>query len=156
VTYLRFTPQEFQAIQHVCHSVKLSDESFAVFRYFLVETLDRALPGLINRLARLPARKLRILFESLRDHKRCVVKNHGGGTKKDGRKHALTVEEMQAVRQASGLFFLFDGSQYSFQDYLVYAFIKTMPALAAKLARFSHQQIARLYHQAKERHRWAP
>jgi hypothetical protein len=153
VSYLRFTPEEFKAIEQACRSMNLSDDFFHVFKYFLVETLEHTLPGLTQRLAQLPTRKLRILYEYLRDQKHSSVKNHGGGTKQNGQKAALTFVELQAVRRASGSFFLHDGSHWSFQDYLVHDFGKTAPALAAKLARFSHQQIARLYQQAKKRNR---
>jgi hypothetical protein len=153
VSYLRFTPEEFKAIEQACHSMNLSDDFFHVFKYFLIESLEGTLPSLTQRLAQLPSRKLRILYEFLRDQRTSPVKNHGGGTNRDRKKGALSFEELQAVRQASGSFFLYDGSQWSFQDYLVHDFGKTAPALAAKLARFSHQQIARLYHQEKKRNR---
>jgi hypothetical protein len=154
VSYLRFTPEEFRAIQQVCHSVNLSDDFFIFFKYFLFESLAGASPGLALRLAHLPARKRRILYQYLREQRASPVKNNEPLTKKDETGCDLTFEELQAVRRASGPFFLHDGSLASFQDYLVYNLGETQPGLATKLARLHPRQIVRLYQQANKRSRW--
>jgi hypothetical protein len=154
MSYLRFTPEDFRAIQKVCRSIKLSDDLFAVFKYFLVESLTNSRPGLSQRLGKLPARKIRILYDYLREQKPSPVKKPMGFTKKAGQGCALTFGELQAVRKASGVFFLHDGALYSFQDYLVYAFQKTAPGLAAKLGHLNQQQIARLFREVKKPSRW--
>jgi hypothetical protein len=154
MSYLRFTPDEYRAIRRACRSLDLSDDFFAVFKYFLVESLADTLPGLSQRLAQVPARKLRILYEYLKEHKTCRARSYGRFRgKKDEAWGGLTIRESQAVRQASDLFFLHEGSLPSFQDYLVFAFRETTPGLASKLARFSRHRIARLYQDVKKRSR---
>jgi hypothetical protein len=66
VSYLRFTPEEFRAIQRTCDSVELSDDFFAVFKDFLVESLSELLPILAIRIARFRRPQLRLLYRFLR------------------------------------------------------------------------------------------
>src|SRR5262249_13762717 len=153
MTYLRFTPEEFRAIRRACDSVDLSGDFFAVFKYFLVESLSARLPMLAIRIARFGRPQLRLLYGFLRRQKTTEGRNRGRtGREKD--ECGLTFEELQVIRRASGPFLLHDGSLDSFQDYLVHILGETRPALAAKLARLRPGQIARLYHQANQRIRW--
>jgi hypothetical protein len=153
VNYLRFTREEFQAIRRACDLVELSDDFFAVFKAYLVELLSDTQPILAIRIARFRRPQLELLYGFLRRQKASEV---GSREKIRGEKHAygLTFEELQAVRRASGPFFLYGGSLHSFQEYLVYNLVKTRPCLAAKLAQLQPRQITRLYQQAKKRSRW--
>jgi hypothetical protein len=153
MSYLRFTPEEFRAIRRTCDSVELSDDFFAVFRYFLVESLSDMLPILAIRIARLRTSQLLLLYGFLRRQKTSEVRNRGL-TRRGADEWGLTFEELQVIRRASGPFFLHDGSLGSFQDYLVYNLSKTRPGLAAKLSRLRPRQMARLYQQANKRSRW--
>jgi hypothetical protein len=153
VSYLRFTPEEFRAIQQACRSIKLSDDYFAFFRYFLIEALAGSSPGLAQRLAQCNAWKLRILYGYLREQRAARVQRSDEPSRgeKDEARVGLTVREWQAVRQASSLFFLHDGKQPSFQNYLVFAFRETTPGLAIKLAELGVHQITWLFREMKHR-----
>jgi hypothetical protein len=153
VSYLRFTREEFQAIRRACDLVDLSDDFFTVFKAYLVELLSDTLPILAIRIARFRIRQLELLYRCLRRQKASQTKNQGHIVK-SGPDSGLTCEELQAIRRASGPFFLFDGSLHSYQEYLVYSFVEARPGLAAKLARLHPRQITRLYRQAKKRSRW--
>jgi hypothetical protein len=153
LSYLRFTPDEFRAIRHVCDSVELSDDFFAVFKYYLVELLSDTLPDLAKRVSRFRRPQLGLLYGFLRSQKTSQIRSRGR-TWREEDACGLTLEELQAVRRASSPFFLHDGSLGSFQDYLVYNLGGTRPGLAAKLARLRPRQIAKLYHQANKRGRW--
>jgi hypothetical protein len=153
MSYLRFTPKEFRAIRRACRSLDLNDDFFVVFKYFLVESLTGPSASLTQKLAHLPRHKLRILCDYLREQKPSSVEKHGW-LRKGGTQCALTFEELQTVRQVSGVFFLHDGSLHSFQDYLVYAFRKSAPGLAARLDHLSQQQIESLFYQVKQPRRW--
>ena len=153
VSYLRFTREEFQALRRACDLVDLTDDFFAVFKAYLVELLSDTLPILAIRIARFRRRQLELLYGCLRRQKASEVKNQGQTLKREP-DFGLTCEELQAIRRASGPFFLFDGSVHSYQKYLVYNFVNTRPGLAAKLARLHPRQIRRLYQQAKKRSRW--
>ena len=48
-TYLRFTRQEFEAIDRVCRRVELTEETFPGLQPFLVNSLRGLLPGLSER-----------------------------------------------------------------------------------------------------------
>ena len=144
--YLRFTPEEFRAIRQACDAVDLSGDFFAVFKYFLVESLSDTLPDLAIRIARFRRSELELVYRFLRRHQTSP------GRAED--ECGLTSEELQAIRRASGPFFLHDGSLGSFQDYLVYNLSKTRPGLATRLSRLRPRQIARLYQQVQSRSRW--
>jgi hypothetical protein len=153
MSYLRFTPEEFRSIRRTCDLVELSDDFFAVFKHFLVESLSATLPILAIRIAGFRRPQLRLLYEFLRHQKTLEVRSREGN-RRGADECGLMFEELQAIRRASGPFFLHDGSLGSFRDFLVYHFGKTRPGLAAKLARLGPRQIARLYHQANKRSGW--
>jgi hypothetical protein len=70
LSYLRFTPSEYEAICRVVSCIKLSDDFFPVFKYFLVESLIEIHPELAGRLALLRRGKMKLLYRHLRDRKR--------------------------------------------------------------------------------------
>jgi hypothetical protein len=153
LSYLRFTPEEFRAIRQACDSVHLSDDFFAVFKYYLVELMSDTLPDLAQRISRFRRPQLELLYGFLRRQKTSKAKRRRqAGSGEDACR--LTSEELQAVMRASGPFFLHDGSLGSFQDYLVHILSEARPSLAARLARFRPRHIARLYHQANDRSQW--
>jgi hypothetical protein len=149
VSYLRFTPEEFWAVRQACRPLDLGEGSFPAFQSLLVKSLAGAWPDLARRLADLPARGLRILFEYLRDRRPSPA--GGEGPPRDEWAGGLTFKEWQAVRQASSPFFLRHGSLPLFQAFLVCTMRETTPGLADKLARLSRPQIDRLYHEVRKR-----
>jgi hypothetical protein len=68
--HLRFTPAEYQTICRALEGIALSDDFFAVFKYFLVEALLDSAPRLAGRLALMSRSKTRLLFNHLRRRKR--------------------------------------------------------------------------------------
>ncbi len=84
MSYLRLTPDEFQAIWQVCRSISLSDEFFPVFKYYLVESLVETAPDVSRRVAQLRRGQVELLFNYVRERKRVVLdcpsvkKRHAG------------------------------------------------------------------------------
>jgi hypothetical protein len=153
LSYLRLTPEEFRAIWQKCDSVKLSGDFFAVFRYFLIESLSDTLPDLAIRIRRFRRFELILLYRFLRSQRMLAAKSRER-TPRAKDEYGLTAEQLQAVRRASGPFFLYDGCPGSFQDFLAYNLRETRPGLAAKLARLGSRQVARLYQLLKQRSQW--
>jgi hypothetical protein len=153
LSYLRFTAEESRAIRQACDSVDLGGDFFAVFKYFLIESLSATQPELANRIARFRRSQLVLLYTFLRRQRTLAAKSRGK-TRREEEEYGLTSRELQAVRHASGPFFLHDGDLGSFQDFLMYNLRATRPGLATKLAQLRPRQLARLYQQAKRRSRW--
>jgi hypothetical protein len=153
VSYVRLTPEEFQAIRQTCDPVDLSGDFLAVFKYFLVEALTDKLPELAARILRLRKAQIVLLYGFLKRQRMSAAKSRGRSSCERGG-YGLTSEELQTIRRASGPFFLQDGYLGSFQDYLMYNLRESRPGLAAKLADLRPRQIARLYQQTKRRSRW--
>jgi hypothetical protein len=109
MSYLRFTPDEFRAIKQAYDSVELSDDFFVFFKYFLVESLSGMLPFLAMRISRFRRPQLELLYGFIRRQKASEVKSRGQ-TRREECECGLTSEELQAIRRASGPFFLHDGS----------------------------------------------
>src|SRR5437016_5988945 len=84
MSYLRFTPAEYEAIDRVCQPVNLSEDFFEVFKFFLVEALVPTMPNLAGRIAQFRQPRLRLLFDHLR----------GDRTARPG--HGLTPAEFAA------------------------------------------------------------
>jgi hypothetical protein len=152
VSYVRLTPEEFQAIRQTCDPVDLSSDFLAVFKYFLVEALSDKWPELAARILRWRKAQIVLLYGFLK-RQRMRPKSRGRRSCERG-DYGLTSEELQTVRRASGPFFLQDGYLGSFQDFLMYNLRESRPGLAAKLADLRPRQIARLYQQTKKRSAW--
>jgi hypothetical protein len=152
--YLRFRPEEFQAIWRACAPIDLSDDFFAVFKYFLIESLSRQAAALAQRVAQLSRRELRILYEHLRERKKAGRPRRGrpgdGGPPGRGE---LSAEEVEAVARVCRPFVFHQRFLGSFRAFLVRILGKTEPELARKLTRLSERQIERLYEQVKRRRR---
>lgn len=73
MSYLRLTPNEFQAIWQVCHGISLSDEFFPVFKYFLVESLVEIAPDVSRRVAQLRRPQVELLFHFVRERRQTVL-----------------------------------------------------------------------------------
>jgi hypothetical protein len=153
VSYLRFTPEEFQDIQQVCRRLHLSPDFRAVFKHFLIESLQERSPQLAQRIGRLRRQQVEILYSYLQ--KRQAMAAQGGSlvVAPDGEEH-LTFEEVQAVRKASTMFLPSTAFQQVFRAFLIRCFQDTAPELAQKLAALSEEQIRRLYQQVQGHKRW--
>jgi hypothetical protein len=75
LSYLRFTPAEFQHISRVVQTIELSEDFFPVFKYFLVESLIEIAPELAGRLAQLNRAKLILLYNFLRERRKAARSN---------------------------------------------------------------------------------
>jgi hypothetical protein len=142
VTYLRFTGLEYRGIAAACRSVRLSDDFFPRFKYFLVEALFDSFPDLAQRIALFRTYQLGILFEYLKRQRAAAALRHGQATTPEATQGNLTVEELQTIVRVSRPLWRPDGSPPSIGAFLVH-----------KLARFSDRQMKRLYQRVKER-RW--
>ena len=69
MSYLRFTPLEYQAICQLCRPLDLGDDFLPDFKGFLVASLLGDLPDLAKRIALLRRNQLRILFQHVRGRK---------------------------------------------------------------------------------------
>ncbi|HKB40493.1 MAG TPA: hypothetical protein VKD72_28975 [Gemmataceae bacterium] len=68
-TYLRFTPEEFRAIERACRVLPLRDDSFPAFRRSLAAAVAPHSVELATRVARFHSYQAGILFEYLREQR---------------------------------------------------------------------------------------
>jgi len=149
-TYLRFTPQEYEAIVKVCRPVDLGDDFFPIFKYFLVESLKDPSPGLAGRIAQLRRGEVGIIFEHLKSKRRLAA---GRACRQVGEADPdLTDQEWQAVARASRAFDLPADFLHSYRAFLVGHFRHSLPELAHKLTRFSDRQMERVYARLRTGH----
>jgi hypothetical protein len=137
LTYLRFTPNEFQAISRACRSIPLRDDFFAAFQSSLVAVLTAAKPDLARRIASLRLYQVGILFQYLKGQ--------------DETSPAFTAAECQAVARVCGSVVLPPRFVGSFRDALVGHLTSIWPGLADKLARLSEQEVGQLFEQVRQR-----
>ena len=152
-TYLRFTPQEFQAISQACRPLDLvGGVSLPAFQRFVAEALRGTRPALADRIARFRKYQVGILYEHLKEQRASGAGPAGRAAEAKGPAGCdLTAEEWRALSQAGELFRLQGGPPSSFKGFVLQQLGAASPALAQKLARLSDYQIAKLYHQARAR-----
>jgi hypothetical protein len=153
VSYVRFTPEEFQDIQEACRPVHLSPDYLGVFKYFLIESLQERSPQLAQRIRRFRRQQVEILFSYMQKLEAMAAQGGSPAVAPDGDEH-LTFEEVQAVRKASTMFLPSTAFQQVFRAFLIRCFQDTAPELAQKLARLSEAQVRRLYQQVERHKRW--
>jgi hypothetical protein len=68
-TYLRFTPEEFWAIDRSCRTLPLTDDSFPAFKRSLAAAVAPHSAELAARVARFHSYQAGILFEHLRQQR---------------------------------------------------------------------------------------
>src|SRR3954454_18490255 len=70
VSYVRFFPEEYQVITHLCRSIDLSRYPPHALRRYLVGSLADTLPALAYRISQLRRAELALLHASLREPRR--------------------------------------------------------------------------------------
>jgi hypothetical protein len=140
VSYLRFTPFEYQAICRLCRPLDLDDDFLPDFKGFLVASLLGDLPALAKRIALFRRNQLRVLFHHVRGPKAQAA-------------DALTSEELRALSQACRSLIGVPRFLHTCKDSLIHHFEETRPALARKLVRMSADQFQELFWRMKVRRR---
>jgi hypothetical protein len=149
LTYLRFTHDEFRALEHACRSRRLNDRFFPAFKAFLVRSLAGTHPGLADRISGFYRWQVGIVFEYLKERRRAV---RGRGKERDT-PAGLTAAECDAVVRALAAVEAQDRFLSAYQHFLVRHFRQEAPGLAKKLARLDGSQIERLHEQVRRRRR---
>jgi len=137
LSYIRFTPQEYQAILGLCRSLALRDEDLPIFRILLVESLAKSYPELVRRVDSFRPDQLRLLFRRVRRRRR-------GASRIE-----FNAEERRALSRACAAFPLPGRFKRHLQDALVRRFRQEAPGLAAKLTRLDARQFERLYEEVR-------
>jgi hypothetical protein len=128
VTHLRFSPQEYQAISHLCRPLDLHRYPWHALKRLLVYSLAE----LGQRIAQMGREEFKILHDHFRESQRL-----------EGQ-HELSPEELSVVAQAGGPL-LFNAR---FVRPLKRALVQR-PDLATKLERMSHTQFEMLCQQVR-------
>jgi hypothetical protein len=140
--YLRFSPDEYRALTAACRGLRLTDDFFPCFKYFLLETLTATCPHLADRISGFRRPALAILYHHLRDAR--AKARAGRSTTAD-----WTFEEWQAICTASRLHQPHNRLWPSLQEFLVRRFRKKQPGLAERIRRLSPDQVEQLRQQMK-------
>lgn len=147
--YLRFTPDEFQALRLACRPLSLTGP-FSAFQQTLACALRSSHPLLARRIGRLSKARVR----TLRLHMEGQQSNRPANSEASPRCD-LSIREWKTVSQACAVIWLSDDCPHSFQGRLVGEVEGTEPALAEKLGRLDAGQAATLYHRVKKGKRWS-
>jgi len=136
-SYLRFSPDEYEAIARAYHLLPEAG-SYRAFRSLLAGALREGRPELAGRVAGFDTRQVGLL----RAHLEGRAGPGPSGGEEDAAACRLTWREWQAVARAGAVFCLLDGGLHGFKGFLLR---QAGPPLAEKLARLDDAQIARLY-----------
>lgn len=139
MAYLRFTPDEYRAINCLYRPLNLNNSRPLLFKQVLVASLADPLPHLADRIARLSPDQLRLLFNHLQEP--APVE----------RPHGLTAAEVELVVEAGGPWL----AQARFAHMLKRAIVRRLAEqhteLAMKVELLSLAQFAQLSQQVRER-----
>jgi hypothetical protein len=137
MSYLRFTPQEYQVLERVRCRLDLG-RSLNSFRRSLVLKLERCRPELAQKISRLHIHQLKILL----DHFRQDAKPEG--------EHDLNAAEVKALTHAFGPLLFHARFSGPLKRALARHLADTSPELAAKLHRLSQRQFEALCEHVKQ------
>jgi hypothetical protein len=143
MSYLRFSPQEYQVICRLAEKLPLSGTELPALKHFLVAYLPLDWLDLTMRISRLDHRQMRLLYERL--------KKERGETAAADPKHPFTDEEMDAIAEACAAVVFPARFLRYFRASLVNHLRDRFPDLARKIARLSERQFERLYESVKGR-----
>lgn len=139
LTYLRFTPAEFQAIARVCRPLELTEQSFRTFKPFLVASLRGSEPALAERLGRMRSYQIGIIYQYVKERQGAA-----GAARSRPLRQLLSREDLREVAEACRALPLRDRFQSYARMRLVLHFREASPPLAAKLTGLSDSQFERL------------
>jgi hypothetical protein len=137
MSYLRFTPQEYQVLARICRRLGPGCRLNA-FRRSLMLALSNGRPGLLQKISRLHIHQLKILL----DHFRHKNEPPGG--------HDLSPDEVRSLSQAFGPLLFHARFGVPLKRALVRHLVESAPDLAAKLHRLSQDQFEVLREQVKQ------
>jgi hypothetical protein len=141
MSYLRFLPEEYQAIIRLCRPLNLKRYRPHTLQRFLVWALGSRMPGLTQRIANYRRRELRILHDHLWQQRR------------PEERHSLSEEEFGLVGEAFGPLLFNLRFLRPVKRALVQHFRDSHPALATKLELLSFRHFEVLCEQVQERTR---
>jgi hypothetical protein len=136
LSYLRFTPDEYQTMADLCRWQRLGRLHQPAFRRHLADALKDINPDLAKRIARLGRAKLSVLYWHFRE-RTLVVKSPT----------QFTTQDLQLVAEACVTAPFPVRLVRPFKTVLVELFQDDWPGLARKLARLSGHQFEQLYEQ---------
>jgi hypothetical protein len=152
MSYLRFRLAEYRALAAACRSVVFSDDFFPAFQGFLAAALGDTQPDLARRIARFRRYQLGILFEHFKGQTAGPGGPPGPAREPEGGAGCdLTGDELEAVAQASGSFWLPQRFRAAYRTFLVRRLGQAAPDLSRKLAGLSDGQIEWLGQWVQER-----
>ncbi len=137
MSYLRFTPEEYREVAHLCRTHRLAEGHLPGFTRRLVELLQASCPPLAARVARLRRAQLTLLFRHFSD-----------GPAPSGARPELSPEEKRALAAACEATPFPVRFVRPFRGLLVEMLEGPLPDLARKLAQMSGHQFERLYNAA--------
>lgn len=141
MNYLRFSPQEYRAISHLCGPLDLSNPRLSAFRRFLVECLGERHPELAARIGRFRAHEVKILYDHLR-------RRRAAGPADPSRE--LTADELQMLTGTYGPLLCHARFRRPLRRSLIQHFRESRPELAWKLDQLSLAEFELLCEQVKE------
>jgi hypothetical protein len=145
LSYLRFSPHEYQTLSNLTIQKELGDCNLPTFKRLLVSGLKETDPGLAQRIVRLRGRRLELLYYHFRERKPPVPSATPYDL--DAEERALVVEACVSAPFPVRLV-------RPFKNVLIGQFEETRPELAQKLRWLSGHQFERLYNQAVGREWW--
>ncbi len=145
MSYLRFSPDEYQTLCNLILQKRLGDHNLPVFKRLLVSGLNETDRELARRVARLRGRRLEMLYYHFRERTPPVRLSTPYDL--DPEERAIVAEACQSTPFPVRLV-------RPFKNVLIGQFEETRPELAQKLRWLSGHQFERLYNQAVGREWW--
>ncbi len=140
MAYIRFTPDEFDAISRLCRPLDLGKTRPQFLKRLLVASLAEPLPRLAERVAALSPQQFHILIARLSEP--TAEQSHG-----------LTEAEVELVAEAGGVLIAHTRFAHVLKRSLVRRLVEWHPTLAVKVGRLSAAQFGLLCQEANERAR---
>ena len=128
MSFIRFSPAEYQAISHICRPIKLERKPLHALKKIIVQSLAGTMPELAERIGRYRWYELRILQDYLLEQRRPNVH------------HGLSADELGMLSEAFGPFLFQVRYLSALRRALVQHFQSIFPALAKKLGSLSNRQ----------------
>jgi hypothetical protein len=137
MSYLRFSPREYQAICDVCHALNFNRHRPTALCHLLVRSLTATVPDLAKRIHRLRHQEMEILHAHLRDQGQPCER------------HGLSDDEFSLVAAACRPLLVRTRFRCTIKFTLVRHFQDDHPDLAEKLAGLGQARFESLCEQVK-------
>jgi hypothetical protein len=143
--YLRFSPDDYQALTRLCRPGLTFPFDLTAFKQFLLLALCDARPALAERIAGLGRRQVRVLHDHFAA-RAAAVRSAAQG-------HGLGPKEMRVLREACRCYPATVRFLWPFRANLVNVLQGVFPALAEKVRQMSDEQFRGLHEQLTRRKR---